>query len=185
MNYSWRALINTLLLSVSGFALISSSATAIELADGTTHFLNPPRLLGALSSEDGTYIWSATYYFTLKLPENAGEPLQKVIIVQEGGLGRPLFDAKNTEAFEGTRNNPGNRFQIKEVNLDPELPALTVLFDLPVPPGKTVTIRLYPVRNPDVGGIYLYGVKAFPSGAKPYGQYIGVGRIRIYDSNLD
>jgi Protein of unknown function (DUF2808) len=184
VKYFWSLFIITVFsIGVSG--VLRPSANAIELADGTTHFLNPPRLLGVLSSQDGTYIWDASYYFTLKLPENAGEPLRKVVIVQEGGLGRPLFDTDNTEAFEGTRRKPGKRLPLQEVNLDPEATALTVLFDPPVPPGKTFTIRLNPVRNPEVAGTYLYGVTAFPVGKRPYGQYIGVGQIRIYDGNLD
>lgn len=184
MKYLWKSfLIAFSCIIISGMP--DGFVKAIELVDGTTYFLNPPRLLGAISSQDGTYIWGATYYFTLELPENAGEPLQKVAIVQEGGLGRPLFDASSTEAFEGTRNRLGKSLAIESVNLDPDVPALVVEFNPPIHPGKIVTIRLYPVRNPTVAGTYLYGVTAFPTGEKPFGQYLGVGQIRIYDSNLD
>ncbi len=172
-------------LSASALLINSLSTDAIELADGVTYFLHPPRFLGATSSQDGTYIWGATYYFTLAVPENAGEPLQKVAIVQEGGLGRPLFDSSSTEAFEGTRNRRGKPLAIQNINLEPEIPALMIEFDPPISPGKTVTIRLYPVRNPGVAGTYFYGITAFPAGKKPYGQYIGVGQIQIYDSNQD
>lgn len=103
----------------------------------------------------------------------------------ERGLGRPLFDASSTISFEGTLNRPGQPFSIQNINLDPDVPALVVGFDPPIPPGKTVTIQLYPVRNPTIAGTYLYGVTAFPTGKKPFGQYLGVGQIRIYDSNLD
>lgn len=183
MKYHWGLFSVMLCLNILG--INSLAANAIELADGTTYFLNPPRLLGAISSQDGTYIWGATYYFTLKLPENAGEPLQKVAIVQESGLGRPQFDASHTEAFEGTRDQPGNQLPIQQIRLDAEVPALVIEFEQPILPGKTVTIRLYPVRNPGIAGTYLYGVTAFPFGKKPFGQYLGVGQIRIYDSNLD
>lgn len=185
MRGFWRFLFISTIFCIGNLEIFSLPSRAIELADGTTYFLNPPRLLGARASQDGTYIWGATYYFTLTLPENAGESLQKVVIAQAGGLARPLFDPNNTEAFEGTRNRPGSQLSIQKVVLDPELPTLTVLFDPPVPPGKTITIRLYPVRNPGVAGTYLYGVTAFPTGKKPYGQYMGVGQIQIYDSNLD
>ncbi|WP_421657683.1 DUF2808 domain-containing protein [Leptothermofonsia sp. ETS-13] len=184
MRFPWQSLISTT-LCISFFNVTPLDAGAIELADGTTYFLNPPRLLSAFSSQDGTYIWGATYYFTLNLPENAGRPLQKIAIVQEGGLGRPLFDADNTRAFEGTRNRPGTNLPIKQVEFNPDFPALTVEFEQPILPGTTVTIRLYPVRNPGIAGTYLYGVTAFPTGERPYGQYLGVGQIRIYDSNLD
>ncbi len=184
MKYSWKSLLTTF-FCVTTLGVAHGSVEAIELADGTTYFLNPPRLLGAITSQDGTFIWGATYYFTLELPENAGEPLQKVAIVQEGGLGRPLFDASSTEVFEGTRNRLGKSLAIQNVNLDPDVPALVIEFNPPIPPGRTITIRLYPVKNPTVAGTYLYGVTAFPTGKKPFGQYLGVGQIRIYDSNLD
>ncbi len=183
MKHHWRLF--SFILCLNTLGINNWVANAIELADGTTYFLSPPRLLGAISSQDGTYIWGATYYFTLKLPENAGEPLQKVAIAQQGGLGRPLFDINNTEVFEGTRDRPGQRLPIQNIELDAEVPALSIQFAQPILPGKTITIRLYPVRNPGVAGIYLYGVTAFPLGKKPHGQYLGVGQIRIYDSNLD
>jgi hypothetical protein len=184
MKHLWGSFVS-LIICIGTLGINNLMVGAIQLADGTTYFLNPPRLLGAFSSQDGTYIWGATYFFTFILPEEAGEPLKKVVIVQEGGLGRPLFDVRNTEAFEGTRNRPGNHLPIQEVHLDPEVPALSISFEPPISPGKTVTIRLYPVKNPGIAGTYLYGVTAFPAGEKPYGQYIGVGQIRIYDSNLD
>lgn len=170
---------------VSALGMNSSPANAIRLADDTTHFINPPRLKEAFSSQDGNYVWGATYYFTLALPEDAGEPLQRVIILQEGGLGRPLFDTTNIAVFEGVRNRPGKKFSVHKATLDSIVPAITIEFDPPIPAGNTVTIRLYPVRNPSIAGTYLYGVIAFPPGEKARGQYIGVGQIRIYDSNLD
>jgi hypothetical protein len=166
-------------------ALLWKVGNAIELVDGTTHFLNPPRFLGARASQNGTYVWGATYYFTIALPDNAGEALQKVVITQESGFSRPLFDIKNVEVFEGEHGRLGHPLPIQKVILNSDSLMLTVLFEPPIPPGKTMTIRLYPVRNPSVAGTYLYGVTAFPVGERPYGQFIGVGQIQIYDSNLE
>jgi Protein of unknown function (DUF2808) len=173
------------ILGASIVSIPKQQSNAVTLKDGTTYFLNPPRLVSSITSQAGTYIWGATYYFTLRIPDNAGEPLRKVVIEQEEGLGRPEFSARYTEAFEGDRTEIGKKVPLQQVMLDPNTRALTVLFDPPVSPGKTVTIRLYPVRNPNAAGTYLYGVTAFPVGEKPFGQFIGFGRIRIYDANVD
>lgn len=168
-----------------GIGLLSTamSAQAIQFADGTTSFSRPPQLLGAATTFNTAYFLSATYYFTLTLPENAGEPLQKVVIAQEEGPDRTRFDlsVRDTKAFEGTRDRLGARLPLKEVSVDPKTRAVTVIFDPPVAPGRSITIELYPVRNPDTGGVYLYGVTAFPRGEKARGQFLGFGRIHIYD----
>jgi Protein of unknown function (DUF2808) len=160
-------------------------AQAITLSDGTTYFDNPPRFINATTSQDGTYIWGATYYFTISMPDNAGEPLQKVVIQQESGTSRPVFDPQKTAVFEGTRNDPGEELPIQEVDFDPETQAITVIFDPPIEPGKMITIRFHPVRNPGIGGRYLYGIAAFPVGTQPHGQFLGYGEIRIYDNQED
>ncbi len=174
-----------LALSAGIFSFAAWSAQAIRLADGTTYFANPPRLMTATTTQKGANSPGARYYFTLTIPENAGEPLQKVAIAQQQGIARPRFDLSRTDAFEGTRNRPAARLSLKEVTIDPQTRGIKVTFDPPVPPGKTVTIRLYATRNPNVGGVYLYGVTAFPTGEKPHGQFLGFGRIQIYEGNND
>ncbi|GET44282.1 DUF2808 domain-containing protein [Microseira wollei] len=174
-----------LALSAGIFSFAAWSAQAIRLADGTTYFANPPRLMGAVTTQKDANSWGARYDFTLAMPENAGESLQKVAIAQQQGTARPRFDLNRTEAFEGTPNRPAARLSLKEVTIDPQTLGIKVIFDPPVPPGKTVTIRLYATRNPHVGGVYLYGVTAFPTGEKPHGQFLGFGRIQIYEGNND
>jgi hypothetical protein len=180
----WKAVVPLVVLTVS-LTIPYAINEATTLADGTTYFLNPPRFLGAIATQDGTNIWSASYYFTLNLPANAGEPLRTVVITQQGGLGRPMFDEETIQAFEGTRIRRGKNLTIAASHFDSDTQTLTVTFDPPVPPGRILTLRLSPVRNPSVPGTYLYGVTAFPDGTKPFGQFIGVGQIRIYDSNQD
>jgi Protein of unknown function (DUF2808) len=178
------AIFRVLLLPILAiFAAIS--VQAITLRDGVTYFLKPPQLLSSTTSQDGSFLWGASYYFTLRVPEGADESLQKVVIEQQEGLGRPQFNAKDTEAFEGTRKNQGKSIPMKlsETSRDPI--TLIATFDPPIKPGTTITIRLFPVRNPEVGGTYLYGITAFPKGEKSHGQFLGFGRIRIYDRNND
>ena len=175
------------ILTVGVFSslLIVLSTSAIELVDGKTYFLKPPRLTSSTTSQNGTYIWGATYYFTVEIPEGAGESLQRLEIILQAGAGRPVFTSSRTEAFEGTRQRPKDKIALKDVRIDPKTQAIAVTFDPPVNPGKTVTLRIYPVRNPSTGGTYLYGVTAFPSGKRPASQFLGFGRIRIYDREQD
>jgi hypothetical protein len=162
----------------------SPIAQAVQLADGTTQFVQPPRLVGATATQKAARFPGSTYFFTLNHLETAGEPLQKVTFVQEVSVDTVRFDPKRTEAFEGTFERSGA--QLRQTSMfDRQTRTMTVIFDPPVPPGKTVTIGLNAIRNPISGGVYLYGVTAFPTGDKPYGQFLGYGRISIYDSGLD
>jgi len=119
----------------------------------------------------------------LTVPDNAGEPLQKVVIEQAEGGDRPRFDPKDIRAFEGTRDRQGAALSIQTATSDPQTRITTVTFDPPVPPGRSVTITISPVQNPSLSGIYLYGVTVFPAGEKSRGQFIGYGRLQIYDSH--
>ncbi|UBF27046.1 DUF2808 domain-containing protein [Kovacikia minuta CCNUW1] len=164
-----------------GNALVSNPnmpAQAVQLSDGSVAFAQPPRLVGATATQKAPYI-SSRYYFTLNLLSDAGEPLQKVVITPEANVDYARFDLGGTVAFEGNRDRSEARLPIQDVTADPKTKAITITFDPPVSPGKTLTVGLYANRNPDTGGIYLYGVTAFPAGEKSYGQFLGYGRIQI------
>lgn len=185
-----RRLVGAILgLSASLWSMVGgnmvSNAEAVQLSDGRTFFNHPPRLVGASTTFQAAYMGSATYYFTLDVPENAGEPLQKVVIRQAEGADRPYYNLSGTEAFAGTRRRSGTKLPLQEVTVAPDRRTVTVTFDPPVAPGTTVTIGLYPIRNPAFGGVYLYGVTAFPAGTQANGQFLGYGRIHIYDSYRD
>jgi hypothetical protein len=162
---------------------IGLSAQAVQLADGRTYFVQPPRFEGATATQKTAYFWGSTYYFTLTVPENAGESLQKVMIAPEDGPDRARFDVSQTEAVAKTSDRE-TRLPLKAVTQDPKTRAITVTFDQPVAPGSVVRIGLYATRNPDVGGVYLYGVTAYPTGEQPYGQFLGYGRIQITDRDF-
>jgi hypothetical protein len=116
---------------------------------------------------------------------NAGEPLQRVTINQRQGVDDIRFDLEDTRAFEGTPRNKGEKLTLKEVRKDADTQTISVTFDPPIQPGKTFTIGLRPVRNPWSSGAYIFGVTAFPVGEKPYGLYLGVGRLQFYDNDRD
>jgi hypothetical protein len=167
------------------FSLFSLTlpAQAVQVR-GTTYFVSPPRLVGASTTQNYVYAWSATYYFTLDIPDNSGEPLQRVTIAQDEGVERVRFNLKETEAFDGDRQSR-TKLGLGEVTLDEKTKAVTVNFNPPVPAGKRVTIALAPERNPAYGGVYLFGVTAFPTGEPAYGQFLGFGRISIYDNHFN
>ena len=89
-------------------------------------------------------MWGATYYFTISVPENAGEPLQRVTITQQEGADNIRFNLEDSRAFVGTRNRKGERLTLGEVTREREKKTVSETFDPPVTPGKTVTIGLPP-----------------------------------------
>ena len=141
--------------------------------------------MGATTTYNETDVWGARYYFTLSIPENAGEALGRVTINQRQGFETIDFKLKNTQAFVGTPRNQGERLTLQAVTQDPQSPTISVTFAPPVQPGTTVTIELRPVRNPSLSGVYIFGVTAFPAVENPYGLYLGVGRLQFYDSRPD
>jgi hypothetical protein len=141
-------------------------------------FTKSPRLVTATTSSNRAYEWGATYYFTVSIPENAGVPLQRVEIGQIEG-DEITYRLEETHAFEGTHRRPGAELKLGQVTRDKEMQTVSVTFDPPVPPGKTVTIGLNPTRNPaDV--ICLFRVKVFPEGDRVQALDLGVGRLHFY-----
>ena len=83
-------------------------------------------------------------------------------------------------AFFGQPDNKQEQINIQVADLNEETKEITLIFDPPIPPGTTFSIGLKPRRNPKYGGIYIFGVRAFPPGLKSYGSYLGIGRFHFY-----
>lgn len=175
----------TLALTASILGVAVPSSQAIQLADGTVAFEKPPRLVDAETTYNGTSTIGARYYFTLSVPENAGEPLGRVTISQRQGFENIDFELEDTRAFEGKPRRKGEKLAIANVTKDDKTKTISVTFDPPVAPGKTLTVELRPYRNPWTGGVYIFGVTAFPAGEKAYGLYLGVGRLQFYEPDGD
>lgn len=149
-------------------------------------FLSLPRLVDAETTFNRVAYSNATYFFTVELPEDAGSPLQQVQISQRDGssrVRRVQYELEATQAFLGTPDDRGEALNLSETRFDRDSQTLTVRFDPPVPPGATVTLRLRPERNPLIGGVYLFGVTAYPSGTAERGQFLGYGRLHFYDTD--
>lgn len=163
-----------------GFAVFIPSATqAVQLADGTVHFVAVPRLLQTRTTNKDAGDFGATYYFTLSVPDDAGEPLQRVLFEQREGVDRVKFLPQRTRAFADRRRR--QPVVPSDVQVD-EQGRVSVLFDPPIAPGETLVVGLRPRRNPYTDGVYLFGVTAFPAGEKSQGQFLGFGRLHFYDN---
>ena len=176
--------LGTTLALVAGMGGVTTPVTqAVQLRDGTFYFVQPPDLVSATTTQKGVNVWGATYYFTINIPEKAGEPLQRVTFTQRDGTDRVRFDLEDSRAFMGTRYDKGAKLTLGEVTRDDEKRIVSVRFDPPVPPGRTITVGLRPKRNPRFSGTYLFGVTAFPVGEKSHGQFLGFGRFQFYGND--
>lgn len=184
MTKRFAVLLGAMLMASAGAGMAPQPSQAVQLANGTVYFNSPPRLVGASTTFNSVQAWSATYYFTLNLLESAGEPLQRVTIAQDQGSDTIRFDPRRIQAFEGQRNRLGAKIPLGEVLVDRKTRSVSVTFSPPVAPGREVTIALDPDQNPLYGGVYLFGVTAFPAGEKSYGQFLGFGRLHFYENGF-
>ncbi|MCT7952620.1 DUF2808 domain-containing protein [Ancylothrix sp. C2] len=120
--------------------------------------------------------------FTLSVPADAGEALQRVTIAQGEGAERIRYDLEDTRAFRGRRDDLGRELRLGKATEEGEAGSVSVVFSEPVEPGNMVTIALRPYQNPRYEGVYLFGVTAFPKGEKAFGQFLGFGRFHFYSA---
>jgi hypothetical protein len=180
-NINW---INYLLSGSIAISLasISFASKAVKAPDGTVAFESGIDLVDAHTTFSGVRVRQARYYFDLELPEDLGEPLKKVVIHQRSGSDKVRFKPDKTTAFLGNHHNKQEPLALKAFT-DEATEEITVEFDRPIPPGSSVTIGIKPSRNPDYGGVYLFGVTAYPPGEKSVGLYLGPGRLQFYRGN--
>ena len=170
-----------LLSTVLAGSLVTIPTAAVEFPDGKVAFEKSPLLTNAYATFNSVRVRQAKYYFDLDLPADIGEPLQKVVFKQRQGADDIKFRLDKTKAYLGTHNDRQEELGL-QVSQDETTKAIAVTFDRPIPPGSQVTVRLKPRQNPDFGGVYLFGVTAFPTGEKPTGLYLGAGRLQFYQS---
>ncbi|MEH1904492.1 MAG: DUF2808 domain-containing protein [Nostoc sp.] len=170
----------SLAISIAGVAVTVTQG--VQLRDGTVYFVEPPKLVKATTTYNDVNILGGTYYFTINVPENAGESLQKVTIAQKEGAEDIDYNLNDTRAFVGTSDRKETRLKLGPVTNERKTRTISVNFDPPVTPGQTITIALRPVNNPSFSGVYLLGVTAFPVGEKSHGQFLGFGRFQFYSN---
>lgn len=166
-------------IGVVTFGLLSAPARAGQL-QGQGFFDHAPRLIRSAAS----YVMShtpATYEFTISVPSDAGAALQTVKIVQEQNIDRVRFDSTHSSAFLGDSFAGGPSAPLAAIGgeMPKDRSEAVVMFNPPIQPGQTVTVALNATMNPWNGGVYLFGVTAYPEGDQTSGLFLGFGRIYL------
>jgi Protein of unknown function (DUF2808) len=145
-----------------------------------SYFAHPPTLVRTNALHKTAYTPS-TYEFTITVPADAGAPLSAVTIVQDQNLETVKFNVPQSQAFMGKQYAAGPVIPLASIGgaVDPPGTA-TIVFDQPVAPGSTVTIAVDVKANPSSGGIYEFGITAYPTNEQGRGQFLGYGRINLY-----
>lgn len=181
---TWQRLGIILALGTSLWGTIISDTQAVQLADNTVAFAKSPQLLDAMTTFRAVRARGAKYYFTLFLPPTVDEPLQKITVNLRQGADKIDYQLDKTSAAIGTVRNRTEKIPIADTTFDEETQTVTVTFAKPVSAGTTFTVGLKPKHNPDFGGVYLFGVTAFPAGEKSQGMYLGSVRLD-FDTSSD
>lgn len=161
---------------------IAPSAFAVQFPDGTVAFDRPPELVEAVTRTITPGL-EGDFHFTISVPNDAGEPLEAVVISPHNHVGDISFMLDESQASLGNAFASGANLNLANVGGTPDNPDdVLVVFDEPVMPGNTVTITLTG-RNPSYGGTYQFGVTAYPAGDNAIGNFIGYGRFGFFDNN--
>lgn len=179
---SCLSLLASSVLVLGGIAFVAP-ANAVQFNNGETAFNSPPTLVDS-DLNSFTADVSTTYYFTVKVPENAGEPLKALQIKQADNVETIEFVASESRAYFGGGRTSASTIPLSSIGGEtPPRGESTVVFAEPIAPGKTVTIALRAKSNPSNGGsgVYLFGVTAFPEGQTSRGQFLGFGRLHFYN----
>ncbi|MGF1566608.1 MAG: DUF2808 domain-containing protein [Nodosilinea sp.] len=180
-----KSTLQTLKITTFTLGLLSSLATlpghAAQFSDGRVLFDRPPTLI-EVTTFDQTPAVSGRYHFVIEVPANAGEPLASLVITPRDLAKRVSFNVEASTAHLGMAYGNGPAVALaSSTNTEAESNQVRVVFAEPIQPGETVTLILKTVRNPSAG-VYLFGVTGYPTGDSGVGQFLGYGRVHIYDS---
>lgn len=161
---------------------VSQPTSANLVSSSQLYFSHPPTLVrsNALHKSAGA---PSAYEFTISVPADAGAPLKAITIAQDQNLETVKFNTKENKAFSGNRYAAGPELPLASVG-GQEVPGMTmVVFDQPVQPGSTVTVAVEAKSNPLWGGVYEFGVTAYPTAENGRGQFLGYGRITFHGAS--
>lgn len=144
-------------------------------------FHKSPRLIHSRVTYDNTNSIYSTYYFTIEVPADSQSALKAIKIEQrENRHEKVAFKHNGTLASLGDTYHAEQPLSLMAIGGEAdETGSVIVSFEQPIQPGETVTIGIKPKRNPDKGGVYLFGVTAYPEGESSAGLYLGVGRFHF------
>lgn len=170
-----------LLANAIASSLMATSAFSQPQPNNPTGFTgNPPSLVTAGTPDTSAGQPSARYYFTFKVPSDSPESVGKVSFTPQAS-GQPIvFNVAKTTAVQGTQNNQGKSLSVQASQA--KNGTISVQLNPPVRPGTTFTVILKAVKNPSLGGEYIFTVQAFPAGVNSTGLDLGVGSFNITSS---
>jgi Protein of unknown function (DUF2808) len=170
-------------MSASEVPMPKMPAIQLPLSNRQNFFSHPPTLIRTNALYTTPYAPS-TYEFTISLPADAGAPLKAVTIVQDQNLETIKFNPRQSKAFAGKRYAAGPEIALASIGGAQETPGTAmIVFDQPVQPGSTITVAVEAEANPNWGGVYEFGVTAYPTDENGRGQFLGYGRINFHSGH--
>jgi hypothetical protein len=167
-------------LLILGFWLPTSfsqlPAHASEFSSRKSFFERSPRLIRAATSFRGPAAL-ANYSFTIELSLDAGAPMSAVTIGEQPNIEQIPLYPNRSRVFRSESSHGERSIKAQIIDVSSETPEVKVVFEQPIQPGTTVTVSLR-ARNPLYGGIYQFGVTAFPLNNND-GLYLGSGRLQF------
>lgn len=165
-------------------SLSNKPATALDLGDAGVFFDHAPKLVhrDTMATYNVPNVRS-TYYFTISVPEDAGEPLKAVKITQLPNYEKVEFNVAASDAYVHHQTDGAEQVALSSIGGPKQEGEVTIIFDEPIQPGDEVELGLQVEENPRFGGIYQFSVTAFPEGL--YGQGLDLGVARLHFSTGD
>ncbi len=159
MKYLWLA-------SLLFFGSVQST-TATEI-----FFSKVPELKRAATDNLSSTYNFARYTFEVTVPPESGASLGGLVIGIPFGIRPP-----NREDILAV-NGEGKPVMLKSLQVAGG--AVRLGFAEAIAPGGQVNIQFYPMRNPRLGGTFLFEVTALPAGETVHPQFLSYGRITFY-----
>jgi hypothetical protein len=156
-------------LWLAGLLLFASvqSAGATEI-----FFSKVPELKRAATDNFSSTYNFARYTFEVTVPKESGASLGGLVIGIPFGIRPPNQD--NILAVSGE----GKPVPLKSVQVADG--GVRLAFAEAIAPGGQVNVQFYPMRNPRLGGTFLFEVTALPAGDTVHPQFLSYGRITFY-----
>jgi hypothetical protein len=157
------------ILTSATIALSSISSSLPALAQ---QVVRTPQLLDATTNQPASFIAGGTYDFTIIVP-NEAKALEAISISQ----------AKNNVGFTPDQIRvTANGINVPTLAIGGENNDLvTIAFQRPIQPGSTVKVSLIATKPSRRNGVHLFGVTAYQVGNSVDGQFLGYGRITLFN----
>jgi hypothetical protein len=157
----------------TGMAIVAASLL-IGLSEGangldwrSVSFDQPPQLSQVSMA-------NRRVYFTIAIPENAGEGLAKLSFSDRTPTAL-AFDLEQTRVFQGTPEERGEAVNVESAWVD-ETGVVWVEFASALPPGTVFTVSLAVGQNPPRDA-REYGVAAYPDSENSVPAFVGDGTL--------